>query len=286
MPDLPADEILHESKGLTIKRNSKNHFVVATLFYWADPDKEDPKWAETVKAGMTPAQWAKEYTIDYTALRGERVFPELTEKKGLIVIEAPWPTFDNEAVFWGGFDYGQRNPSSFHVYAISDGITYAVWELYEPAESVPDFASKMRSCPYWGKIKYIAADPTIWDKRTSDANGVPASFTQLFAKYGITNFLKGNQNKDLWLATMYEHWRRPDPTFKILSRCKNMIREFEKAIFVDYSNEQMREEKNFKEDILDKDNHAMDDCKYFMNSSPQMPRHVRTVFDSKKMWKT
>lgn len=279
-------EILHESDGLTIRRNDKNKFCIISLFYYADPDKKDPKWAETVKAGMTPSEWAKEYLIDYTAQFGERVFPEITEKKADIIIDAPWPEFDSEPQFWGGFDYGQRNPSSFHVYAISDGITYAIWELYEPAESVPDFASKMRACPYWPKIKYIAADPTLWDRRTSDEHGAPASWITLFNKYGVGKFIKGYQNKDLWLATMREHWRQDRPTFKILSSCKNMVKEFEKAIFVDYSSEKLREQKNYQEDILDKDNHALDDCKYFMNSSPIAPRKPMKVYDLKKMWRT
>ena len=279
-------ELLYESTGLTIRRNDKNKFCVVSLYYYADPDKADPRWAETVKAGMTPSEWAKEYLIDYTAQFGERVFPELTEKKRDIIIEAPWPEFDSEEVFWAGFDYGQRNPSSFHVYAISDGIVYAIWELYEPAQSVPDFAAKMRACPYYDRIKYIAADPSLWDRRTSDEHGAPASWTQLFGKYGVNKLIPGNQNKDLWLAKMREHWRCEFPTFKILSCCKHMIKEFEKAIFVDYSSERLREQKNFQEDILDKDNHALDDCKYFMNSEPTVPRKIRKLYDMKKMWKS
>src|SRR6266480_2558185 len=94
-------EILHESQGLTIHRNAKNRFVVASLYYFADPAKRKAEWADTVKAGMTPSQWEKEYEISYTAQFGERVFPQIIENRALIVV----PDFDIDGgLFWGGFD--------------------------------------------------------------------------------------------------------------------------------------------------------------------------------------
>ena len=258
-------EILHEGTGITIHRNPKNRFVIATLFYYADPAKRKPEWAQTVKAGMTESDWAKEYLIDYTAQFGERAFPEIVEKRESIVV--PVMDFDS-GQFWGGFDYGARNPSSFHVYTHYDGAFYAIWELYEPCKNIPEFAAKLRACPYYHRLKYIAADPSLFDKRTHNAAGQTESVANLFIKEGIHKFIAGSTDESSWIAIVKKHWEGDDPTFKICNNCPNMIREFEQCIFEDYSNERSRETNNYKEGIQDKNNHAMDDNKYFFNSQP------------------
>jgi len=258
-------EIIHQSEGLTIKRNKLNRFVVATLFYYADPAKRKPEWARTVRAGMTESQWRKEYEIDYLAQFGEKVFPELETKRDRIVV--PSGNYDGIA-FWGGFDYGARNPSSFHVYTYHDGVFYAIWELYKPCHNIPDFAKEIRSCPYYPRLKYIASDPTLFDKRTHSVDGTPESVANLFIKEGITKFIRGSQDETTWLATLRKHWEPDNPTFKITEDCPNMIREFERATFEDYSSDRMKQQKNTQEGVTDKDNHAMDDNKYFFNSQP------------------
>jgi len=258
-------EILHESYGLTIKRNAKNRFVVASLYYYADPAKRKEEWIKTVKAGMTQSQWEKEYEINYLAQFGERVFPELADRRDSIIV--PEMDITTEPV-WGGFDYGARNPSSFHVYTYTDGAFYAIWELYKPCKNIREFAAELRNCPYYSRLKYIAADPSLFDKRTHSAEGTPESVANLFIKEGITKFIRGNQDETAWLASMRKHWQAADPTFKICANCRYMIKEFEEATFEDYRSEKMRQDANTKEGIVDKNNHAMDDCKYFMNSQP------------------
>lgn len=278
-------EVIHESEGLRIVENEKNKFTVCWLYYYADPQKRSEAWVETKRAGLSEARWAQEYLIDFTAMFGEKVFPEIAERRPQIVLQPPFPEFEGQTTFWGGLDYGQRNPSSFHVYTVYDGVTYAVWELYKPCESIPDWCSEMRACPYWDRIKYVAADPTLFDRnRTLDEGGRPTSFRDLFIKNGVYNLLRGYNDEAVWLAQMREHWKAEDPTFKILNNCPNMIREFERAIFSDYSSEKMRSGLNMKESIVDVDNHAMDDCKYFMNSAPAVVKRNIKYPDMYKMW--
>lgn len=264
-------EILHESTGLTIHRNDKNKFVVATLHYYADPAKRRKEWIETAKTGMTPSKWNKEYEIDYLAQFGERAFPEIVSKRDLIVVpDMDWKV--DEGPYWGGFDYGERNPSSFHVYTYYQGSFYAIWELYKPCKNIPAFAAELKECPFYHRLKYIAADRTIFDNRTHNAEGIPDSVNNLFIKQGVTKFITGNQDEITWIALMRQHWGKSDPSFKIQENCRNLIKEFEEMTFEDYSNEKLRQEQNFKETLHDRNNHALDDCKYFMNSQPAIPR--------------
>lgn len=260
-------KILHTSEGLTIKKNDHNGFCVITLFYTADPAKRSEEWLREARSGLSDAKFRKEYLIDYTAMFGEKAFPEITSNTNIIV-RPPHPEFPPDLPVWGGFDFGIRNPSSFHVYTIYDGVTYAIWELFEPCKNIKEFAQKLKDCPYWPRLKYVAADPHTWDVRSFDVGGNPASVAMQFWEAGITKFIKGNNDQLAWLATMRKHWAScDDPTFKIFDCCPNMIREFESAVYCSMSDKQSMVA-NYKETLLDHDNHSLDECKYFMNSRP------------------
>jgi len=272
-------KILYEDTGLQIKRNDNNGFCVVRLHYTADPRKRSEVWKREAQAGMRPSDWAMEYEIDFSALSGDLAFPEIREHKGHIVVRRPYPEFGPDMPYWGGLDYGSRNPSSVHFYTIHEGITYCVWELYEPCVNIDEFVYKVKSFPYWASVKYIAADPTIFGRTTRNSRGLPSSMYELFMEKGLTKLIRGNNNEQAWLAKMKEHWSDPNRiTFKIFDCCKNMIQEFEGAVYASMSDKQ-KASKNWRETLADHNNHAMDDCKYYMNSSPKTPRihrrHVR-----------
>jgi hypothetical protein len=279
-------EIIHESEGLFIRRNEKNRFTIVTLLFGADPAKRSPDWAREAHEGMSEAQWRKEYLCDYTALFGEKVFPEIATNRGVIVVSEPHPEIDKQAICWGGFDYGARNPSSFHVYTMLDGVTYSIWELFEPCKNIAEYAAKMKSCPWWNNLKYIAADPTFMRNKTQQAKGGVVTVESLFVEEGITKFISGDQNEKAWLAIMREHWKNPvDPTFRIFDCCPNQIREFESAVFANVSDRQAQTSNQYEE-MVTKNNHSLDDCKYFMNSLPTASVDSAKVktFNMTKFW--
>ncbi len=261
--------LLHEQEGLRIVKNQGNQFCIVTLFYNADPSKRSPEWFREASAGLTPEQAAREILIDYTAVMGAKVFPEITTNRHNIVVAERLPDFGRTVKYWGGFDYGLRNPSSFHIYTIVDSICYSVWELYEPCPNIPVFVEKMKACPYFPYIRYIAADPSLWYPSQQESTGNPVSIYDKFWRAGIRNMIKGiNHQEDTWITMMRQHWATDDPTFRIFANCPNQIREFETAIYVNQSERQLMTT-SFKEAINDKDNHALDDCKYFMLSQPK-----------------
>ena len=263
--------IFHSSQGLTIRRNKKNGFVVCRLHYTADPDKCSEEWKREAQYGMSPAKFSREYEIDYGATLGEKVFPEISSHHYQIVVpEEEIPTFPDGQVFYGGFDFGQRNPSSFHVYTVWEGCIWAVWELFEPASNIMDYTTKMKACPYYEGIKYIAADPHIADLRQYGRDGNGSSILQQFNEYGVKKLMLAPNNELNWLAMMRNYWANPmEPLFKISSGCPNMIREFKGAIFSGQK-DKLNLTMNFKETIADVNNHSLDDCKYFMLASPHI----------------
>jgi len=267
--NLPTNvEMIHESEGLRIYENPKNQFTICYLHYTADPRKRTAQWLKEAQAGMSPAKFAREYEIDFGAVFGERVFPELLENIPNIVIpKEKMPIFPTTQVYYGGFDFGIRNPTSFHIYTLLDGVLYAVWELYEPCVNIIEYSAKMRSCPYWESIRYIAADPHIQDLRHYGEDGAGASIRDQFREQGIKKFVLAPNKEDAWVTLMRKHWADPDNiTFKISSACPYMIEEFKNAVYADYKG--ALGSANKREAIADVNNHAMDDCKYFMLVNP------------------
>jgi hypothetical protein len=264
-------KFLHEQQGLKIVTNPINGFTICTLHYTADPRKRSVEWRDAARRGLKQAEFEKEYEIIYDAYMGQKVFPEIKARRSEIILrEGPyefnaWP---KTLPMWGGFDYGTNNPSSFHVYAIVDGITYALWELYEPCKNIYDFVAALQSCPYWKQIRYIAHDPDMDNLKQRDAKtGGLTSVKRMFEDLGVAKWLRGNNDEAAWLVQMNKHWMPEQVTFKILECCPKMIEEFESSTYVSMTDRQLQTQ-NYNEKMLNKHNHALDDCKYFMNSNP------------------
>lgn len=264
--------LLHSQQGLQIVKNDKNGFTVCTLHFSADPKKRSPEWKREAAQGLSKAKFEQEYEISYDAQMGERVFPEIRDRRDEIVIEEgpfiedKWPC---DLPMWGGFDYGARNPSSFHIYTLHDGILYAIWELYEPCKNILSFSQRMKDCPYWGQLRYIASDPDIFSLKQRDMkSGLPINVASQFQSLGITKLIAGSTDEQGWITKVQRHWQGKDITFKILSSCRNMIQEFGEATYISMSDRQL-ETQNYREAMVDRHNHSLDDCKYFMNSLPQ-----------------
>ncbi len=270
---------LHSQTGLQIRKNDNNGFVVVTLHYTADPRKRAPGWAKEAAQGLTKAKFEQEYEISYTSMMGEKVFPQIKARRHDIVqkmgpyIDDEWP---KDLPMWAGFDYGARNPSSFHVYTVVDGVIWVIWELYKPCKNLPQFVKEMKDCPYWGQIRFIAADRSMNELRQNNKAGYMESVRQQFYAEGVTKMIDGNTDEQAWLIQMAKHWNAEEVTLKILESCPNLINELEEAVFVTMSDRQL-ETQNYKETLVDKRNHAMDDLKYFLNSHPTLKPRAKAL---------
>lgn len=260
---------LYTDTGVIVNKNPHNKFCAIRLHYTADPSKRSVLWLEEAKAGMREADFAREYEIDFTAHFGEKVFPEFRKNRSAIIVEPSYPDFGDDQVYWGGMDYGARNPSSVHFYTIYDKIVYCVWELYHPCKDPVDLVKEIKDFKWWNNVRYIAADPSMFNKTTRNKRGMPASMYEIFASHGLTKLIRGITDEQAWIAQMREYWANPDdPLFKIFADCKHLIREFEGAVYASMS-DKLLTSKNYREAIADKNNHALDDCKYLINSRPK-----------------
>jgi hypothetical protein len=250
------------------------------LHFLADPAKRTPEWLAESKAGMSAGRHAKEYEIQWDALDGQKVFPEIIQQRSKIVIPSDAVTFGANQVYWAGYDHGMRNPSALVVFTVDEsGTIYAVWEMYEPCVNMLDFVSKMKACPYWPRIRHIVADPALWDKRGYSTEGMPISPYEMFCQYGVKNFIKGNRHvEQAWLLLMRQYWNADDIQFKIFDCCQATIQEFEGARYPNM-NEALLSSKNTVEIMVDKDNHSMDATKYWMTTHRKLQQN-RSKFSS------
>ncbi len=280
-------EILHSQEGLSIWRNEKNKMIVCELFFNADPNKRSEAWLAEAKSGMNPQRFAKEYLIEWDALDGQKVFPEIVQYKDKIIVPEGSVTFKDNQVYWAGFDFGMRNAAAFVVFTVDEsGTIYAVWELYEPCSNLPAFVLKLKECPYWSRIRHIVADLHLWDKRGFSNDGVPISPYEMFCQHGIRNFIKGGANTEAsWLLLMKGYWGdQDDIQFKIFDRCQCLIEEFQGARYPNMT-EMMAQNKNVVETIVDKNNHAMDATKYWMTTHRRNNTTPKTSLHQKWRWR-
>lgn len=264
-------EIITTSDGLDVWRNQTNQFVIARVHFRADPLKRSEEWKRVAFAGMSPSKASREYDINYMAVSGSKVFPEFTQNRSKIVV----PNFTQSQLAslkcWAGLDYGTRNPSSFHVYTILHDVIYSIWELYEPAPNLLEFIAKLKECPYLPQLRYIAADPNLWVPTQQQTYGPAIGVEALFRQAGIRGLVKGRNDagaEQAWLAMIHEFWAADEPGFRICQACPRQIQEFETCIYSPQSERQLLNAV-YHETIQDKDNHSLDDCKYFMLTQPK-----------------
>ena len=257
--------------GLTVKNNTQGHRVIE-LHYSADPVKAKKEWVTNQSnkylGGINSLAWRREIEIDFGAGSGELVFPEFFESENKIVCD-PFNVPETFNLF-GGLDWGTRNPTSFHVYAENpEHKFYSVWELYVEGKTVPEVASAIKRCPYYDRLVWIAADPTMWTENQSRKDGFTSVAEMMSTQEEVGEFMIDklmpahgrsdadgiNRIKSLWLSN--------DIKFYIVKTCPKQIEELRNLRYPE-----RREFTNETEKILDKNNHSWDDFKYFILSHP------------------
>lgn len=280
-------------------------FHVLRIHYSADPEKNPAYpdgaiwYAESQKGyigGIESSAWRREMEIDWDAAGGDLVFPHFLRYKNKIVI-APFDVPETWHLY-GAFDYGHRNPSSFHVYAIDhDGDIYSVWEYYRAGVGYRAIAREIRACPLFDRLRMQpVADPSLWAKtqQTEDGNDVK-SVAQLFLELPENEqifFVPGKSGGDITVAEKINGflWNEEDlkagkqPRFKIFKTCPMQVWELEKLRYEDWS-AVVQEKKNKQEGIVDKDNHSYDDLKYFLMMfffAPNAPKPIDLKMEALK----
>jgi hypothetical protein len=293
--------------GLTW-RLASGSIPVLRLHYAADPDKRPgtaagDAWRERATAryagGIRSARWRKEMEIEYGALGGTRLFPEweLWATQGRIVV----PPFDAVGYrLYGSYDHGWTNPASFHVHGVNgDGDIVTLWEFYadrvpvsaiarlingedvhlptrHPEAKIEPARRRWAGNPYAGRLVFSVADPSMWaeDQPMADQPNKSTAYLFRHAQPRGVFFLKGERGGDLtvaeWLLGTF--WADPArPRYRVTMACPWLIWELGQQRHREVS-PQVGLHTNNPEGLVDKDNHAWDDLKMFLQRFPPTPQ--------------
>lgn len=257
--------------GLRKEKNSSGH-PVFFLHYSADPAKNED-WANKeatkyVDGGRNSIRWRGEMEMDFEAGSGELVFSTFSAREHEICID-PFK-LDETYVLYGGMDWGTRNPTSFHVYAESlDKKFYAVWEYYAERQPPMAVAEAIRACPYYDRLQWIAADPAMFSLNVAKKDGFTSISEMLMDEdtVGVNTIDKlipaHSRSDETMINVMKNAWAKDKPDFYFFKNCPKLITEIRNLKHPEY-----RGQTNPTEKIIDKNNHAWDDMKYFRLSHP------------------
>ena len=260
-------------KGVNVYK-TKDGFTVAQLHYTADPKKdperEGQQWLQNalkgVPGGRSSAMWRKEMEIDFSAYSGQLLCHHIiNEYRDKIVREKYVKGTDK---IFAGFDWGRNNPSSFHLYAVDENNNiHSFNEVYLNDTSIENLATIIKSSPYFNRIIWIAADPSLWSRTQEEKSGL-RSLNDRFYENGI--FLTKSKGRDdnLAISELLDRWNElsfTTPQFTISPQCVKQVWEFERLRYKEVTTA-MIEKLNPYESLMDKDNHSWDDFKYFINT--------------------
>lgn len=264
--------------GLWRKVNSQG-IPVLTLHYSCDPGKdpsteEGKKWLDQVvkdyKGGINSPDWRQEMEIDFTISKGTIIFDYLTQMEPQLrfsITDEP-PAFWDLCKFYGGLDWGIQNNAAFTVIAEDPkGNFWLVWEWFGKRKSPEQAAIEIRECPFFDRLQWIAADPTMWTDNQSRKDGY-TSFARIFSEeipaHLALNLMAAHGRNDNAMITKLHAWfNLPEPKMKINYACGNYWQELKNLKWIE-----ALPGKNSSEKIVDKDNHQWDSAKYIILSHP------------------
>ena len=251
-------------KGLTWVYNhiylneSGDEEIWCEFMEWADNPYLSQKEIKSLSASLSTSELEARRYGKFQA-NGGMVYSEFDESVNVIEpFRVPREWYDNISI-----DPGLNNPLSAHWYAVDyDGNIYVIAETYETRQTVEHHANKIKSiCERldWHKSFNGMYSAIIDSAATQRTLSSPKNVCELFYDYGI--IANPKVNKDLYsgINRVKSYLKNAEGKSKlfIFKNCVNMIREI-KGYF--WGNEDAP---------VKKDDHAMDDLRYYIMNRPE-----------------
>lgn len=274
------DGLIPTPHGITIHKNRKNGFVVLACAYYADPEKRTEAWWKEATKNLRPDQVERELLINFDSRGGEKVFPFLEREPHKFVRPASdyrdgehWRIPKHWRII-AGLDYGGRNPTSIHFYAIDDeGTWHSIWEHYEPSHYIT-IAETLKAHPLWPRVIKTVCDPSIFKKdqnKFKDHQEVIVSIGELLQEEGVYNLERANNDRIAGLQRILQMFNQlpglddPPTRLFISEDCANQYTELSRLVYKEETTTQLLNN-NPSEDVVKKNDHTYDDIRYALMS--------------------
>lgn len=253
--------------GMQSWENS-NGFVVLTVPYHCDEEKNSMAWYENARRGMRDDQFQREVMIDFTARGGQKVFPWLEKHPERWRVK-PWGEIPRNYTIIASLDFGSRNQTAILWYAVNErGHFHVFSEFYKPSNP-SEIARYIKAHPYFPRLTKIAADPNIFNKNQhtlSEQYNMVISIADMLQDLGVYQIERGNNDRLAGLERVkymmrYSETVELKPYVTISEECPNLWRELVEIVYKEETPEQLAN-KNASEDTVKRRDHAFDALKY------------------------
>ncbi len=298
---LPAQTQAEIMRGLTTRR-TQGGIPVTRHHYSADPSRDperNPGWKENERKTYTSqAAWDREQEIRDDAGGGDLVFADtlVSHWDKIVITDKKWRP-DPRWRLEGGFDYGKANPTALErCYFDHDGTGYFCGEYYQAGMEIWQHAPRLKRMQDVFRMEVCHADPSIFNQSGAEGtkNERARSINELYEDQdlGIFSSFSGDRSDISFAERLQMHWANLEeegrqPTIKIVCReyserpqpglhnwdCPNLLWELMRIRRVKLTAQQLLS-RNLSEAIVDKDNHALDVCKYIVMSHPEPTRKL------------
>lgn len=268
-------------EGMRAWKNSGNGFMVVACHYTADPEKRNNEWYTEACRNLREDQIERELEINFDSKAGSKAFPFLEHNSLLYRRDPPNPIPSNWKIVVG-LDYGARNATSVHWYAVDEERRFwAFDEFYCPMNEykggLAAFAEYLKNHPYYPRARFIVADPSIFNKNQNvletketgaKAYGTLMSVAELLQKQGIHKLQRANNDRLAGISRLHQmlNWRgdaaSSKPFLFIGRKCHKLWWELPNLVY----KLDDKEDKNADEDVVKRNDHAFDELKYALLS--------------------
>ncbi len=271
------------------------------LHYEADPSR-DAAWAAAERKNyLYESDWEREQNMEFNAGGGELVLAAvLRARQDKILITEPGYAANPMSNFYAGMDWGERNPTSFHVYEVTrTGTIRSIMEHYlanshpgAHGEIIKGMRIKMAdgTAPEVLRvIKRIYADPSIfWDMQSQESGGFKG-LAELFPKEMFMKMVPGQRGQDNTCKDrVLGMWKSEVPGYQLVCEggipevkregtfdsCPNQVWEMMRLRRAELGEAQLKS-KNPTEKLVQKHNHSWDDFCYFLTGGPVAPKETK-----------
>jgi len=274
-------------EGMLFWKNAKNGFAVAVCHYTADPEKRSEAWYREATKDLREDQRDREYEINFESRAGKKAFGYLLENpRKWIVPNIAYKDIPKNWRVIAALDYGTQNPTSIHFYAIDDRRRFfSVFEYYKPS-NVREIAAVLKGehqgpdlhgawtdyrHPLWRRCERVVVDYAIFKKDQDQGGEGHKSIGDLLEEQGIHIMERATKDRIAGLERVHDmlnhHPDEPErePNLFFCKRCVHQWKEFTELVY-DELPPHLLLNKNQKEDIVAKNDHAYDETRYALMS--------------------
>lgn len=205
------------------------------------------------------------------------VFPNFSRETHVLASPLLLGEFKNWQWF-SSVDVGWSNPTAWLWHAVApDGRIYTFAEHYASKMTVAEHSKiVLERERAWGRTPDIrTGDPAM--KQVTGQTGT--SYLIEYGRHGIGIGVDGiphdvqigvEKMQQYVQVQPYTGWGENTPTWMISPNCPNLIRELKKLRWATYDSTKMTYDRNKREEIHKKDDHASDSARYFFTMMPDL----------------